>query len=499
MFSLLGFARYGLFFYMQDKNIFKLIYENETETDSTDSYNSTELNVHDAVMSNTHDLNDLSVSVEGRVADYPSYNKGNIFFLFDTENLILSGNENNLREEIKINDLIIVRLKTRSSNLLKRDEILRFNGYIEKNSYSLYLFTEEARIEKIEPLSFKDRIFHIRSKFYSCLSNIFTRSLSSSYAGLCKAVILGDTGNLSDSIEKSFKKSGIYHLIAISGQHVSFFVFIISAFLNFIINLWTGRNKRSNFIRIIFFISIIVFLFFYNFLIGSKASIVRSTFMAALVLLATTIRIEYDRKNILSMVFILTLLLSPQMFTDAGFWLSFIAVTAIIYANNIFYKLLEILCCKFKRKKFYIPDVNGFKIGKNYFIEIIITTFSVNIFIFPIMVFLFKEFSLLSFFTNVLAIPLFYVLLFILIFSSIIGLFWPPLAVFLIKSANIPVYLILKVANVWKILNFGIIKVEDFNAIMMAAYYFILITILFFLSRFVFSWYKSESKALYIL
>jgi hypothetical protein len=30
MFSLLGFARYGLFFYMQDKNIFKLIYENET-------------------------------------------------------------------------------------------------------------------------------------------------------------------------------------------------------------------------------------------------------------------------------------------------------------------------------------------------------------------------------------------------------------------------------------------------------------------------------------
>jgi len=481
IFFFTGFARYGLHTHAADKNIFNLIFE------TVESRNSKYSDIQDVPTIAVTGTRGLSLSVEGRVACYPEFYRGNLYFLFEAENIILSGAGSFQKEQIMAGDLISVRVKTRSSQLLKRDEVIRFDGCIKKNENSLFLVTEEARIEKINPISFKDRIFFVRGKFYSCLSNIFSKSLSSSFAGLCKAAILGDTGSLSKNIKQNFIKSGVYHLLAISGMHVSFFVFIISLVLNFITGILARNYKKSIFIRVVFFVSITIFLFFYNFLIGNRASILRSTFMSGLVIMANSVKREHDRKNILSQVFIFTLLLNPEMFTDAGFWLSFTAVGAIIYTNNIYHKLFEIFYCRYKKIKFCISNLNELKIRKNFFIETIITTFSVNIFIFPIIAFLFKEFSLLSFFTNVLVIPLFYVLLLLLIIFSITGLFWPPISVLLMKTVNAPIYLILKITGIWKVLDFGIIQFKNFNMTAVAVYYFILLTFLFLLSRFVFS------------
>ena len=498
IFFITGSLRYGLYVNAENKNIFNLIFET---FESKRVLYLESLEKQGIITADSYNLDYASVTVEGRIADYPQFYKGNLFFSFEVRTIILpdigkqtsqkitadinSFDNFKKRGEIKVSDLVSVRVKTKSFQLLNRDEIIRFDGYIKKDENFITLVTEEARVEKISPAYFKEKIFFIRSKFYKCLSGIFSSGLDSSYAGFCKAIILGDTGSLSKNIKQSFIKSGVYHLLAISGLHVSFFIFIISTFLYSTIGICIKDHTKSNLVRFIFLVLIIMFLFFYNFLVGCRASILRSTFMSGLVILANSIKIEYSRKNILSMVFIFTLMINPGMFNDAGFWLSFSAVAAIIYINNIFYKLFDVLYSLYKKKRLLITDYNGTKIGRNYFIEISITTFSVNIFIFPLIAYIFKEFSFLSFFTNVLIIPLFYVLLLLLILFSIVGLFWPPISVFLLKSVNFPIFLILKITGIWKFFNFGVIQIKNFNIIAMTVYYISLLIFLFLISKFV--------------
>jgi len=486
IFFLAGSARYCLYACAENSNIFNLIY---TINENRSAQNLKSMDVSEIVNAAPCDL---KLSMEGRVVNYPEFYRGELFFLFEAENIMFSGYTDSCGEKINANDLVLVKVKTKSRQLLKRDEVIKFDGHIKKNNNSMLFITEEARIEKIEPVGLKDRIFFIRGKFYTCLSNIFYCGLNSSFAGLCRAVVLGDTSNLSKNIKQNFIKSGVYHLLAISGLHVSFFVFIISSVLNFLIGCRVKDYNKSNFTKFVLFILILMFLFFYNFLVGCRASIIRSSFMSGTVILAVTVQREHNRKTILSQGFIFTLLLSPEMFSSAGFWLSFGAAAAIIYTNNIYYKLSEILYFHCKRRKYHVLNPESLKIRNNYFVKIIITTFSVNIFIFPVIAFLFKEFSFLSFITNIFVIPLFYVLLAILIFSSAAGLFWPPMAIFLIKSANIPFYLILKITDIWKILDFGVIRIQNFSAAAVTVYYSILLAVLFLLSKFFISRYKSN-------
>jgi ComEC/Rec2-related protein len=345
-------------------------------------------------------------------------------------------------------------------------------------------------------LNISQKIFNIRSKFYACIRNTFYNSLDYNAAALCEAIILGNTNNISEKTIADFRKSGIYHLIAISGLHITFFIYLATIFLNFILRLLSAGRKGLRILRFTSFIFIILVLFLYNFIAGEKASALRATVMSVFVLTANLMERQYNKKIILSLSFIILLVLNPGFFYDWGFWLSFTSMAGILYLNPILTDLFRFIRKKVKKLCGYFfgsfpsaddPDSGNKRsirksYGENYFVSSIITTVSVNIFIFPVLIYLFKELPVFSIPANLMAAPIFYMLLAILLTASFLALFWPPLGGFIIKPAGLLVEALLKIASIYKISDFNVISLSNLQPVHMVIYYFALAAIFIALS-----------------
>ncbi len=431
-------------------------------------------------------LTDMEIIASGRISSHVRYYGKSASFYLETENILIKDSKTGIKKTIMWGDELPVRINLDSIGTLIRDDFIRLNCQIKGRQEQYYLYGYGSGLESICPGGAAGSLFELRSKAYNCIRCMLYKSLKSNTAALCEAIILGNTTNIPDRISSDFKKSGIYHLLAISGLHISFFIFIVNTFLNLII---IGKGNRSRFGKSGTFIQLLVILlilFAYNFLVGGKASTIRSTVMSAYFLLAAGSGRELRIKTILSYVFIFLLIINPGFFTEPGFWLTFVAVFAIVYTNKIFKKVFVIIIEElFSRRAAYLNKKSEKKgsYAWDYIISMFVTTFSVNIFIVPILLFVFKEASILSFLTNPFAIPVFFILLFILIISSITALIWPPAGGVIARTAEIFVAWLLKIAGAWRFLSFGTVMVKDFKVIYLIVYYIFLLVMFIIVSR----------------
>ena len=200
-------------------------------------------------------------------------------------------------------------------------------------------------------------------------------------AGLLKAFVLGDAAAVPDDLNNSFRQSGLSHIVAISGTHITLLVGII-------FYVFLGLNLRR---RQAFYLSIPVIIF-YIVLAGSPASAVRAGVMGFLVLLAMHVgrlnRLDYS----LALAAAVMLLLNPKLLiADAGFQLSFLAVMGMIYLYPIFDK---------KALKFY----DGRPVIVKIICQTVALTLAAQIFTAPILIFSFHQISLIAPLANLLVL-----------------------------------------------------------------------------------------------
>jgi len=269
-----------------------------------------------------------------------------------------------------------------------------------------------------------------------------------------------------------------------------------TGFLNFILRLLSAGRKNQSVLRFISFIFIILILFLYNFIAGEKASALRATVMSVFVLTANLMERQYNKKIILSLSFILLLTLNPEFFYNWGFWLSFTSMAGILYLNPVITDLFKFIRKSVQKLGSHIfgsfPDADDPESayrrskrrlrGENYFVSSIIITVSVNIFIFPALIYLFKELPVFSIPANLMASPIFYMLLAILLTASFLAILWPPLGGFILKPAGLIVEVLLKIARIYKISDFNIISLSNLKVYHMVIYYFVLAAVFIALS-----------------
>lgn len=147
-------------------------------------------------------------------------------------------------------------------------------------------------------------------------------------APVIRAILLGDKSDLDVETKRSFSTAGAMHLLAVSGMHVGLIVLLLIGFFKFIF-LYRGK--------FIAYCLILVILWFYAFLTGFSASVVRAVVMFTFVLLASMIRRSYQPVNALSIAGFCILLWDPVAVFDIGFQLSFLAMLGIFSV----YPLLE--------------------------------------------------------------------------------------------------------------------------------------------------------------
>lgn len=445
-FLLIGYANFNAYNYRESKNIFYLI----------EKYKGSRQNI----------------ILDGRVAGYPKYSYGSLYFLLEADRVLIAREDRGTSTAFKADNCIEVKIKNCDPVFLLRDDYIRAGGYInlskdpylknsgnDKNSDKLIFVSEVSNVEKIMPDNFVYKIFRFRGRVYKCLKNVYFKNLNSESASIAEALVLGNKNDVPGYVLENFKKSGVFHLLAISGLHISILLYFIN---------WIFR--KINFFTSSFWL-IFIFLLIYNFLVGEKASMQRATIMSVFVILAGMWGREYSQRIVLYFTYIAMILSNPSFFYDLGFWLSFSSMAAIIFVSPVLLKFLSKIFPKFKIKESYI-------------VRMVILTISVQIVLTPIVSYFFGGVSTVAVAANLIIIPVFYAVLLLLFVSSVLSMVWVPLGIFTLKPASIFINYILKVTAFLGKLDFSFLSLGHFHMKYVIIYYVVLLASLYVLKKY---------------
>jgi competence protein ComEC len=149
------------------------------------------------------------------------------------------------------------------------------------------------------------------------LRELTVQKFSSHASALVLGMLLGERDELSKEEKDMFNRSGISHILVVSGYNISLMITFVFAMLAFV--PWTVRIVVS-------LLAIILFVL----LVGLEPSVVRAALMGSIILFAKISLRPSSALNVLFLVAALMLTHNPYSIFDAGFHLSFIATFALL-------------------------------------------------------------------------------------------------------------------------------------------------------------------------
>jgi competence protein ComEC len=147
---------------------------------------------------------------------------------------------------------------------------------------------------------------------------------------LVEGVLLGDDGGLPDDSKRAFRRSGLYHLLAVSGQNV---VLLAGGVLGLGLALGIGRAWGH--------VGALAAIGAYVLAVGPQPSVIRAAIAGAAVSVAWLAGRLRDGWHLLLVAACGLLAWNPYSLFDAGFQLSFGAVAAIFVLGRPFLRALE--------------------------------------------------------------------------------------------------------------------------------------------------------------
>ncbi|MBN2201302.1 DNA internalization-related competence protein ComEC/Rec2 [bacterium] len=136
---------------------------------------------------------------------------------------------------------------------------------------------------------------------------------------LLRSLTLGDQGLISSDLREDFSRTGVVHILSVSGSHVGFMFVILSLVFGC---LRIPEPFRSA--------AVSAGLVFYALLTEASAPVVRATVMAVTALSSSRLERTADPYNTLGLAAFGILLFRPLDLMDAGFQLSFLSVFSIL-------------------------------------------------------------------------------------------------------------------------------------------------------------------------
>lgn len=200
---------------------------------------------------------------------------------------------------------------------------------------------------------------------------------------LLSAVCLGDTSMLSLRVQNDFRRSGLTHLLVVSGLHMSILIGAVTLLL-----------KRLHVPRAVRVAVLLAVLWVFMLLVGFSYSVIRAGIMLHFLILADAFRFRADSMTSLCAALLFILCLSPYAVVDVGFLLSFASTFGIILLSPFFEEWI------FRRDFFRKHTLCG------TLLQCCCTTVSAMLFTAPILALFFGTLPMLSVLANLLtAIP----------------------------------------------------------------------------------------------
>lgn len=194
-----------------------------------------------------------------------------------------------------------------------------YTEYLERRGYDASgVIKSPLLIERLDD----ERVFLPLALLYEWRRGLMAevdRAFSAETAGVLKASLLGNRYYLSHGAAERFRDGGTFHVLVISGLHISF--------VGGLVLLLARRATKS---RAWQFSVSAVTVWAYAFAVGAESSVVRAALMFTMVALAPVLHRRAASLNALGGAALVLLVWRPGDLFDPSFQLTFLSVLAII-------------------------------------------------------------------------------------------------------------------------------------------------------------------------
>ncbi len=372
------------------------------------------------------------------------------------------------KETFSYGDKVVIK-----GEFIKPEEQRNYGGF----SYKEYLKTKSiygsVNSEKIIKITKVNNLFVWANNIFLKLTNTIDRILEKEEASLLKGILLGDISNIEEEVYEKFQTSNMAHILAVSGMHISYI--IIGT--NLIFKKLIGKRKAKY--------VIILILIIYAFVSGFSTSIIRASIMGILITLSGIVHRKNDIWTSMSISLLIILIYNPFLITNIGLQLSYFGVIGIILLNKNILGILNKIKSK-RIKKVYLY-YKGSEELINKIKEIISVTLSVQIMIFPIVLYHFNfvgiYFIITSLITSIIVGPI----IFLGIISIILFTIFEPISKGIVFLLRIALNILIKISNLSNLV-FAKIYLPTPKIWMIVSYYLII-----FVVRFIYSIYNKRN------
>ncbi len=218
-------------------------------------------------------------------------------------------------------------------------------------------------------------------------------AMSAENGAVASALMVGEMAGVPEELRDSMRDSGLYHVLSISGLHMSLAVGVLYVTLRFLFSLYMPLAIRLPTKKIAAACGLLG-AFCYLLLAGYPVPAIRSFIMVACVMVAVLV----DRRGIslysLAWAAMLILLFQPEALVGSSFQLSFAATMAIVVLYERYGNLL------------YQPESSWLRKLKVYFIGLMLTSLVAALATTPLVIYQFNRVTLWGVGANMLMMPL---------------------------------------------------------------------------------------------
>ncbi|MBQ3093927.1 MAG: ComEC/Rec2 family competence protein [Clostridia bacterium] len=191
------------------------------------------------------------------------------------------------------------------------------------------------------------------------IRDTLVKYLSKVEAGVCRSITIGDRAALDTDVADDFRASGVYHLLAVSGLHLSV---LTGAALGILRAVGVRRRLRA----VLTMAGVVLFMA----LCGFSASVTRAGVMTCLCLSAGLVRRQADGLSSLGLAAFVMLLCDPFCVWDLGWQLSFAATLGLLTVFPVWQREVTARCTSLKygaRAAVWLSDAVGVSLAASFF------------------------------------------------------------------------------------------------------------------------------------
>lgn len=284
------------------------------------------------------------------------------------------------KKELNYGDVLNVKGKFTEPNMERNYKGFNYKEYLK----TLKIFGT-LKAEKIEKIDERHNAFYYFNKMFLIIKNNIKITYNKTTMPIILGIMIGDTSQIDDETRENFSRSSISHVLAISGLHVSYIIYLIEKSSQKIIGI--KKNKIMQIVTLIAYMSIT----------GYSVSVVRASIMGILTNLSFLLYRKNDTITNISLSALILLIYNPFYIYSTSFMFTYAGTIGVVYLRPVIEDILmniKILKHKDKYLEFCKKNVK--------FIEAIAVAIAAQMMTLPIIMAKYNMISTTFIITNIL-------------------------------------------------------------------------------------------------